>query len=243
MSALEECFRNVSELMSHAPKIIGRESALQTVLDCARRRKHLAVFGAEGVGKTALLENAIRELPEAIFCSDTSTLNSACDALLAPLGLPSSLTNKLQRKRAILQTVRGRRLCFFFDHVCWVAPQLLSFLDILRESHTLIIAARSLASADAGHLREILWDFEKLELRNLEEADARKLIRLQIEQRTLELPNPQQFERDVLRLSRGNPRIIVELCEQASKGHYVFGNHLSSSLLDLDRRINQLRIR
>jgi GTPase SAR1 family protein len=200
--------------------LVGRKTEIETVCEYARCGKNLAVSGAEGVGKTALLREVVSRIPDAIFCADTSTLKNACDSLLTVLGLPLQHDGNIQRKRAILQAVRGKRRRFVLDNVRWVAPQLLSFLDNLRESHTLVIAARSLASKNAGHLREILWDFERLELRNLEETDARTLIRGQIQAHKLKLPDAPQFESDVLRLSHGNPRVIVELCEQASKGRY-----------------------
>jgi MoxR-like ATPase len=43
-------------------------------------------------------------------------------------------------------------------------------------------------------------------------------------------------------LSHGNPGRIVTLCQQAKQGHYIFGRHLDTRLLDLDRRIKNLNL-
>ncbi|MCX7825044.1 MAG: hypothetical protein N2689_05755 [Verrucomicrobiae bacterium] len=224
-------------------KIIGRETELALVRNHLHMGRNLAIVGGEGVGKTALVKAAIAGLADTLYCDDTSTLKRACEPLLAQLGLSVETADNLERKRALLAATRGRRLTFVFDHVRAVGPKLLSLLELLRESHPMIVVARDLTSGEAGHLKIILWEFDRLELKPLDHAAAAELVRAQIKQLGLMLPDAAQFERDVLRLGAGNPRRIIELCQQASQGRYVFGGHTSTQLVDLDRRINELKLR
>jgi len=220
--------------------MIRRDAELKLVREHLRARKNLVVFGVEGVGKTALVAEAMRDRPDALYCADATTLKTACESLLAQLGLAVAEADNVRRKRAILKATAGKNCCFVFDHVGRVGPKLASFLDNIHESQPMIVVTRSLAWKDIGHLKMILYDFDTLKLTNLSETDTRQLVRAKIKQLSLTAPNPAEFEREVWRLSKGNPRLIIELCQQAAKRSYVFGGHLSTQLLDLDRRISKL---
>jgi hypothetical protein len=196
--------------------LIGRDKELALVSN----GRNLVITGPEGAGKTALVRAA---LPDAVYCANSSTLKNACESLgfCAP--------DNVQRKRLLL---RSTARCFVFDHLQHVTPKLLSLLEVLRESHRLVLVTRSLL----WPLKTMLWGFDQLELRNLPERDARRLIEAEIKR--LQLNVPPKFTREVWRLSRGNPRHILELCAQAGKQPYV-----SADLLDLDRRIGKLPAR
>jgi predicted ATPase len=221
-------------------KLIGRDHELGVVRLHLRARKNLAVFGAAGVGKTALVTEAIAGAAEVVYCADTSTLKTACESLLGQFGESVNEADNVARKRAVLNATRRRRLTFVFDHVGWVGPKLLSLLALLRESHPMIVVARDLSPAATGHLKMILWEFDKLEMKPLDHAAALRLLRVQMKQLGLTVPDARQFEHDALRLAAGNPRHIIEMCQQAGKGRYVFGRRVSTQLMELDRRIHQL---
>jgi predicted ATPase len=222
--------------------LIGRDAELKLVREHLRAGKNLAVYGPSGVGKTALVQAALAGRKAAVYCADTATLKTACELLLAQLGLRVAEADNVQRKRAVLQALRRRRSGVVFDQVGRVSPKLLSLLENLHESHPLIVVTRSLAWKDIGHLKMILYNFDTLELTNLSEPDARQLVRGQIHQLGLTVPNPTEFEHDLWRLSHGNPGRILSLCQQAKQGHYAFGRRLDTRLLDLDRRIKSLNL-
>jgi len=220
--------------------LIGRRTELDVVFEHLRTGKNLAISGAEGTGKTALAREAIAGHADTVYCADTSTLKTTCESLLVALGLSLAWTDNIQRKRALLHATRNKRCCFVFDNVSRVSPRLLSLLEAVHESHPMLLIGRSFAWIETGHLKMILWDFDQLELGNLREADARQLIESEVARLDLRPPNPRQFARELWRLSRGNPRRIVELCVQATTGQYVFGGRVSVALLELDRRIHKL---
>jgi hypothetical protein len=218
--------------------LIGRDKELAILRGHARAGKNLVVVGPEGVGKTALVREA---LDDALHCADTSTLKAACESLLAQLSLDVPKCDNVLRKRAILQATAGRKRCFVFDRVGWVSPKLLSFLENVHEAHPMVIVTRSLAWSDIGHLKMILWDFDKLELAPLAPAAIRQVLRAQMQTLQLRVPDAEQFEADVLRIAGHNLHVLGELCQQTARGRYVFGKRLSTQLLDLDRRIASLR--
>jgi hypothetical protein len=216
-------------------ELIGRDKELAVVREHLRTGKNLVVSGAAGVGKTVLVREAAQN---ALYCADTSTLKTACESLLRELGLTVRVADNVARKRAILKATNGKKICFVFDHVGRVSPKLQSFLENVHELHPMIVVTRSLAWKAIGHLKMILYDFNALELNNLAETQARQLIRLLTAE--LRLPDAAAFERNLGRLSRGNPGRIIALSKQAPQSRYTFGGTTDVRLLDLDRRIKEL---
>jgi AAA domain len=223
--------------------LIGRDKEVKFVRAHLRTGKNLVVFGKEGVGKTVLVREAIDEAPNALYCADATTLKAACESLLPQLKLSVPEADNIVRKRAILKATAGKKCCFVFDHVGWVSPKLLSFLEKIQESHCIIVVTRSIAWSDIGHLRMILWDFERLELASLSHEATLQVLRAQMCQLKLRVPDPEEFEANVLRITGHNLHVLTDLCRQAVVGKYVFGKHLSTQLLDIDRRIKGLDLR
>jgi hypothetical protein len=89
----------------------------------------------------------------------------------------------------------------------------------------------------------ILWDFDKLELAPLTHEAMLEVLRARMTRLGLHPPDPAQFEADVMRIAGRNLPVVMELCRQAATGRYVFGKRLSTELLDLDRRIDQLNLK
>jgi hypothetical protein len=220
--------------------LIGRDNELQIVRSHLCAGKNLVIFGEEGVGKTALATEAIRGMSDVLYCADTSTLKTTCESLLQQLHIAALARDNIQRKRAVLNAVANKKCRFVFDHIARVGPKLLSFLENLCESHPTILITRTLASGKIGHLKMILWNFDKMELRNLSESRVAQLIDALSQKLNLNIPDPVRFRREIWQISHGNPHIIIDVCRQAARGHYVFGQHFSTKLMDLDRRINKI---
>ena len=223
--------------------VVGRDKELVVLREHLHGRKNLVIFGAEGVGKTALVTEALRGMADVLYCSNTATLKSACEALLAQLNLTVLEADNIVRKRAILKATASRNCHVVFDHVGWVSPKVLSFLQNIHESHPMMIVTRSVAWSEMGHLRMILWDFDQIELAPLSQEATRRVLRARMKELQLRAPDAEQFEAEVLRIAGHNLHVLMELCQQAASGKYVFGKHLSTQLLDLDRRIKQLHLR
>jgi len=50
------------------------------------------------------------------------------------------------------------------------------------------------------------------------------------------------FRKEVFRLSNGNPSAIREICHYAGKDEYKVGNEIRFRLLNLDRKIDALKL-
>ena len=222
--------------------LIGRDKELAVVREHLRTGKNLIVFGATGIGKTALVTEMLHDSSRALYCADTATVKSTCESLLAQLNLTVTKADNIVRKRAILKATAGKNYCFVFDHVGWISPKLLSLLESVRESHSMIVITRSIAWSEIGHLKMILWDFDQLELAPLSHEAMLEVLRAQMKKLKLRAPDPQEFEADVLRIAGRNLHVLMDLCQQAASGQYVFGKHLSAQLVNLDRRIKELRL-
>jgi len=212
--------------------LIGRQVELRVVRDHLQRHRNLAICGAAGVGKTALVAEAIGGRTDALYCANSATLKAACESLLAQLYLDVAVADNVARKRAILTATAGKKRWFIFDHVGRVRPKLAAFLENVHDAHPMIVIIRSLAWTEIGHLKMILWDFDTLELRNLSPRDACRLAEAEATRLGIRVS-----ARELARLSRGNPRHLLELCAQAERSPLV-----SSQLLELDRRIGKLKL-
>jgi len=79
-------------------KLIGREKELAIVREHVRAGRNLAVVGPAGVGKTALVREAV---PAARYCADSSTVKTVCESL----GFHAP--DNIARKRALLRATAG----------------------------------------------------------------------------------------------------------------------------------------
>ena len=50
------------------------------------------------------------------------------------------------------------------------------------------------------------------------------------------------FRKEVFRLSSGKPSAIKEICQYAGKDEYKIGNEIKFRLLNLDRKIDALKL-
>jgi hypothetical protein len=122
--------------------------------------------------------------------------------------------------------------------MAWVEPKFYGFLTYLKERKiTFIIVTRSSDKKDIGHLWMGLYDFESLEIKNLDPAKTSQLIDFCAERFNLKLNAAADFKNEVFTISKGNPKIITELCRLARNEKYRAHGHMEVKLMDLDRRI------
>ena len=125
------------------------------------------------------------------------------------------------------------------DHVAWVEPKFYSFLVYLIERKLpFVIATRQQGRTNVGHLWMGLYDFEKLEIKNLDRPGTCELIDYYAKRFDLKLDIAADFRKEVFSISKGNPKIINELCCLARDEKYRAKGYIDVKLMDLDRRIN-----
>ena len=125
------------------------------------------------------------------------------------------------------------------DHIVWVEPKFYAFLTFIKEQKfPFIIATRKTGKKNVGHLWMGLYDFAVLEVQNLDQASTGALVDYYASRFDLKLGADANFKKEVFNLSRGNPKVIKDLCWLAQNEKYRSKGYIDLQLVDLDRRIN-----
>ncbi len=124
------------------------------------------------------------------------------------------------------------------DHIAWVEPKFYGFLTYLKErSIPFVIVTRRPDKKNIGHLWMSLYDYQTLEVKNLDQTKTSQLIDDYASGLDLKIDAVSDFKKDVFKLSQGNPKIIRELCRLAQEEKYRSKGYVDVKLMDLDRRI------
>lgn len=222
--------------------LIGREQECRFLNELMRQRKNILILGDEGVGKSAMIDHMLAGGPEKnVLYSKRSTSLKESLVNMAEFAIGSK---KLQQKNILSL----KKICYelldqspeyaVLDHVAWVEPRFYGFLTYLKERKIpFIIATRTQDKKNIGHLWMGLYDFEKLEIKNLDQAKTGQLIDYYAEGFDLKLNAAADFKKEVFTISKGNAKIIKELCRLARDEKYRAKGYTDVKLMDLDRRI------
>jgi integrase/recombinase XerD len=222
--------------------LIGREQECRLLDDLIRRRKNILMLGPEGVGKSAIVDNVLAAgaVKNVLYSKRSATLKETL-AHLVEFALGSrnlQQKNILSLKKICYDLLEARPDYAILDHLSWVEPKFYGFLTYLREQKiTFILVTRNEDKKNIGHLWMGLYDFEKLAIKNLDQANTGHLIEYYAEHFDLKLQQQEDFKKKVFTISNGNPKIIKELCGLAREEKYRAKGYVDVKLMDLDRRI------
>lgn len=217
--------------------LVGREQEISKLIENLKQGRHSLVWGAQGVGKTALLREVERRLsksgpaaPPVVYVTDCSSSRNLLQGALSALDLNgasidyerSSPTRtrpclKLQDLRNLLTAAaRREKLCLLLDHLPELHHKLKHLLELLEQECSLTCAVDAVNRAYPLYF----WKFDPIELRDL----PRKLAMGWIEGELADIGYRQPLRRaialEVFRLSGGNPgrvaRTLRRLSMQAS---------------------------
>lgn len=217
----------------------GREKEIGRLLSLLAQRRNVLVSGPAGIGKTALL-NQVRSRAPLLYCEDTSKLSRICDALERHFGWNHSRLNIIERKNRILAYVEKRGQPIAFDHVAHIPPRIARFMAHLSRHVPVWIACRSEAPADIGRIWEYLSGFIRFPVSPLDKAGVRQLVTQAVSNRAIQ-PDALGHIEVLHRLSHGNPRLLEELFIELAARKYKIETSFGRCLLDLDRRIQELK--
>ena len=113
---------------------------------------------------------------------------------------------------------------------------------VMERQIPLVIVSRGLRKEHIGQLGMILYDFMKIEIDNLDRAAVDKLAEHFIAHLGINITKKSKFKKDIFYYSKGNPKIIQELCFLAADAKYRPKGFLDIKFLNLDRRINELSL-
>lgn len=226
--------------------LIGRDNEVRKIVDAISQRKNLFLFGQESVGKTSIIKHVLgkRGGKGILYSDNCSTIKTSLAGFLKDDYDPTFLSsqNISSLRKLFYKKVHKERPYLIFDHMGSVGPKFFSYLENLLDEHPALFVARSPAPGEIGDLSLLLFSFDKLEVHNLNRKYAFELITHFIESFGLVIDKIDYFKKEVFRLSDGNPSAIREICHYAGKDEYKIGKEIKFRLLNLDRKIDALKL-
>jgi hypothetical protein len=179
-----------------------------------------------------------------LYSDNCSTIKTSLAGFLKADYDPTFLSsqNLLSLRKLFYKKVQKEGPYLIFDHMGSVGPKFLSYLENLLDEHPALFIARSPDPVEIGDLSLLLFSFDKLEVHNLNRKHAFELITHCIESFGLVIDKVDYFRKEVFRLSDGNPSAIKEICQYAGKEEYKVGKEIKFRLLNLDRKIDALKL-
>jgi len=227
--------------------IIGREKECGMISGLIGQRKNIIIFGEEGIGKTTIINKVLSNLVglNIFFSAQSKTLKetllnfmpyASCDKKTI-----QSL-NILDLKKLFYSALdKNKPQYIIFDHVERVRPKFHSFFVYLLERELpLIVLCRGLEKKDIGNLCMSLFNFERVEISNFDKPSADLLIDHFIKEFGIKITKEKDFKKQIFYFSKGNPKIIKQLCFLARDVKYKKNETIDVKIMDLDRRINEV---
>ena len=227
--------------------IIGREKECAAISGLISQRKNIIIFGEEGTGKSAIVNKVLSDFVglNIFFSAQSKTLKESLLNFMSHASCDKKTIqtlNILDLKKLFYSVLdRNKPQYLIFDHVESVEPKFYSFFVYLMEAKIpLIVLCRGLEKKDIGNLRMSLFNFEKVEISNFDKPTADILIGHFIREFGIKITKDADFKKQIFHFSKGNPKIIKELCFLARDVKYQKNDFLDVKLMDLDRRINEV---
>ncbi len=226
--------------------LIGRDKEIEKTIDAISKRKNLFLSGPVGVGKTFIVKHVLEEtvVKGILYSDDCTTIKTSLIGFLKSDYDSTFLScqNVSSLRKLFYKKIQKERPYLVFDHTGRVGPKFCSYLENLLDEHPVLIIARSTDPGDIGDLSLLLFSFEKLEVQNQNIKHAYELITHFIDSYGLVIDKVDYFRKEVFRLSCGNPAVISEICQYAKRAEYKVGDEMKLNLLNLDRKIDALKL-
>ena len=226
--------------------LIGRAKEVREIVDAISQRKNLFLFGQESVGKTSIIKHVLDKTGDKgiLYSDNCSTIKASLAGFLKDDYDPTflSIQNISSLRKLFYKKIHKEKPYLIFDLMGSVGPKFFSYLENLLDEHPALFIARSPDPKEIGDLSLLLFSFDKLEIHNLNRKYAFELITYLIESFGLVIDKADFFRKEVFRLSDGNPSAIREICQYAGRDEYKVGSEIKFRLLNLDRKIDALKL-
>jgi hypothetical protein len=241
----------------NATAIYGRDAEIHEIRELLRHARSFLLHGSSGVGKTLLLRYFAAELPEMLYCSESSGSQAVFRSLATELvsknnhsilkacgrdGLIAIREKSAVSLRGIVtDALRENSYWVVLDHV--QSPSQ-SFSAAVKEliaatEAKLVASARSEHMEDVGFLLPIFSDRSaKYALRNFDTETAKAFAWQVANRMRLEAVNRDEAIEKIVRFSKGNPGAIVAMLQMAISPKYIAQQHVKLSPLYIDFRLS-----
>lgn len=213
---------------------VGRNTELVNLNSNINRNINTLIIGSIGAGKSHLLKNITTE-KKILRLDDTDNIKKSLaqillylfqekETVLAILWKDFSLeeiNKKIQRENVIhlcdtiIASVPAFEYCLLIDDISRITPQSKKVIERLKDTFVIVAAAREIKAVNTS----FIWNFEKLELKNLPRRDALQLI-IQLAN-NLEVQDKEMFYNHIFDQTNGNPRAITEIINRYKKEPFL----------------------
>jgi len=237
--------------------IYGRDVELSQLRHLVSRGRSFLLHGPAGVGKTLLLKHLAGEVPEMLYCDESSSAQIVFRKLAVSLfaaknrhvirACGTSGLNAINNKSAV--SIRGivtealREGCHWIvlDHLQSPSQPFAAALKEVchrTESHLLAVA-RSAHMEDIGFLLPMFSDrSEKYVLRNFDPDTAKEFALCTAQQMQLDAANRDEAIEKIVRYSNGVPGAILLMLQMAANPKYLTQQHVKLSPLYIDFKMS-----
>ena len=230
---------------------VEREEELGKLLNQARIRKSLLVYGPEGVGKSRLLRSFVKNQTHALYVGQMRSprefaftllqaLHSADEAIKVPGNLSALSTSSL--KGVIHRAFDTHTFLMVLDHLDAPSRVVTGMIkDLYYYGRTpVIFASRSPHMEDIGALRPLCANkSERLELKNLPSQIALEFALREAEKIELWASNLEAILPSLVEWSDGNPGAILNMLNMAQLPQYRAGDQIKAHILYVDYRMGR----
>jgi hypothetical protein len=209
------------------------------------------------VGKTLLLRHLAGEIPEIVYCDESSSSQTVFRSLAAGLfarknhyvlqacgtGGLNAINDKsaVSLRGVVTEALREASYWIVLDHLKSSSQSFAASLkDVCNWTATPLIAvARSAHMEDVGFLLSMFSDrSEKYALRNFDSDTAREFALQTAEEMHLSAANRDEAIQKIVHYSKGSPGAIVAMLQMAANPKYVAQQHVKLSPLYIDFRLS-----
>ncbi|MDY6026221.1 tyrosine-type recombinase/integrase [Bergeyella zoohelcum] len=214
---------------------IGRNEELNRLSINAELGINTLLIGDIGTGKTHLLENlktsknilkfeddrmAKKSLMYMMLHLLKGDKESMLSMLYGDIGI-EAVEKKLQRESAlylcdkIKTLVEPKEYILLIDNITDITASAKRIIERLKDTFTIICAARKIKSNETS----FLWNFEKIEIKNLNRTHAITFI--QNNSTGLQVENWEDFRNHIFEQTNGNPRAMAEMIDRYRKEPFL----------------------
>jgi integrase/recombinase XerD len=213
---------------------VGRNTELLNLNQNINRNINTLIIGSIGAGKSHLLKN-ITTNKKILRLDDTESIKKSLaqillylfqekETVLALLWKDFTLdeiNKKIQRENVIhlcdtiIASVPAFEYCLIIDDISAITPASKKVIERLKDTFVIVAAAREIKAVNTS----FIWNFEKLEVKNLPRRDALQLI-VQLAN-NLEVQDKEMFWNHIYDQTNGNPRAITELINRYKKEPFL----------------------
>lgn len=188
--------------------LFGREKEIRKLVLNLQREINTLVFGAPGVGKSAILKEAANRLSaqerEVVYVNDCRSRRVLLEQAMKTRRINTVQIREMSVKdmrNALLKSGKKQRLCLILDHLPKLRHPLQHLLEIMEESCVLAFGVTGLP----GSYDLYYWKFKSLEIKDLSRKAALSWIGAELRNMSYSKELEKTIASEIFRLTGGNP--------------------------------------